>query len=431
MENKFSIKKLPNSEIEIKVTVAWEDWKNQIDLAVENLSKNVKMDGFRPGKAPRSYVEKAVGTKAILEEASEKAIQKTYAELLKKEKINAIGAPKAELLKLAEGNELEYKIKVAVLPEVQMKPWKEKIKKINENYKNKKIEISQEEIDKEMKRLAESRAKLAPVEREAKIGDNVMVDFQVFRDHVVVENGTSKNHPLILGKNVFIPGFEDNLVGMKAGEEKEFALKFPKEYHEKSLAGNLAQFKVKVNLVQERQLPEVNDEFAKSLGKFENLEALMKNFREGMLEEKKAKNQEDMRNEFLEELLKLVEVDLPEILVHEELHKMIHEFEGQVQSMGMTSEDYLQKMGKTVDDLEKEWEPQAEKRVKIFLILDEIAKQAEVQVANEKIEEEMNKTLNYYKQVKDGEKNIDMARLYNYVKETLTHQEVFNVLEKL
>jgi trigger factor len=138
-----------------------------------------------------------------------------------------------------------------------------------------------------------------------------------------------------------------------------------------------------------------------------------------------------MRNEFLEELLKLVEVELPEILVHEELHKMIHEFEGQVQSMGTTSENYLKKMGKTVDDLEKEWEPQAEKRVKIFLILDEVAKQAEVQVANEKIEEEMNKTLNYYKKVKDGEKNIDMARLYNYVKETLTHQEVFNVLEKL
>lgn len=431
MNNKFEIKKLPKSEIEIKVIVAWEDWKNQIDLAVKSLSQNVKMDGFRPGKAPRSFVEKAVGTKAILEEASEKAIQKTYAELLEKEKIKAIGAPKAEILKLAEGNALEYKIKVAVLPEARMKPWKEKIKKINEKHKNKKIEVSSEEIDKELKRLAESRAKSVTVAREARKGDTVMVDFQVFRDHVLIENGTSKNHPLILGKNVFIPGFEDKLVGMKEGEEKEFELKFPEQYHEKSLAGKPAQFKVKVNLVQERQLPEINDEFAKGLGKFENLEALKKNFQEGMLEEKKVKSQEDKRGEFLEELLELVEVDLPEVLVHEELHKMIHEFESQVQSMGMTIEDYLGKIKKTADDLEKEWEPQAEKRVKIFLILEEIAKETEVNVPNEKIEEEMNKTLQYYKKMKDAEKNIDMGRLYNYIKETLTHQEVFNVLEKL
>lgn len=428
---KKEITKLPNSELEIKVIVPWEEWKIFLDQAFENFSKELKIPGFRPGKAPKNLVEKQVGKGNIFQDAAEKAIQKTYADILDKDKIDAIGAPKAEILKLAEGNELEYKIVTAVIPEVKMKEWKSAIKKINEKFKGEKVEVSDEEIEKEINKIAESRAKLVTVNREAKNEDSVLVDFSVLREGVPIENGTSKNHPLILGKGVFIPGFEENIIGMKEKEEKKFTLKFPDEYHEKSLAGKEANFRVKLNLVQERQISEINDDFAKSLGKFENLEKLKGSIREGMIEEKEKEAKEKRRSEFLENLINLSETELPEVLVQSELSKMFQEFEMQLAQMGMDLDSFLEKMKKTKEDLEKEWRIQSEKRVKSALILEVIAKEQDIKVENEKVEEEMNKTLQYYKKEKDLEKNIDLGRLYDYTKGALTNEKVFDYLEKM
>ena len=218
---------------------------------------------------------------------------------------------------------------------------------------------------------------------------------------------------------------------MKENEEKKFTLKFPEEYHEKSLAGKDAEFEVKLNLVQERKVSEINDEFAKSLGKFENLEALKKSIREGMEKEKEAGNKEKKRSEFLEELVKLTETEIPEVLMQSELSKMFQEFEIQLSQMGMNLQDFLEKMKKTEEDLAKEWKVQAEKRVKSALILEEIAKEQEIKVENEKVEEEMNKTLQYYKKEKDMEKNIDLGRLYDYTKGVLMNEKTFEYLESL
>jgi trigger factor len=427
----MEIKKLPKSQLEIKSTISWDNWKKYIDQALEKLSKDLKIPGFRPGKAPRNMVEEKIGTKNILEEAGGIAIQKDYIQILEKEKLDVIGRPQAEFLKLAEGNDLEYKITTDIMPEIKLDGWQDGIKKINKQFAKDEIKITEEEIKKELEQLANSRVVLITVNREAKSGDSVILDFQVLRDNVPIENGTSKNHPLVLGKGVFIPGFEENIIGMKENEEKEFELTFPEDYHEKSLAGKPATFKVKVNLVQERQTPEVNDDFAKSLGKFESLETLKKNINEGMLEEKKQQAKEKRKANFIEELIKNSEIDLPESLVHEELHKMIHEFSAQVEGMGMKLDDYLDKMKKNMDDLEKDWEPQAQKRVKAAMLLDELAKIREIEISSEKIEEEMNKTLQYYKNVKNLDKNIDTGRLYNYTKGVLLNEEVFKYLENL
>jgi len=427
----MEINKLPKAQLEIKASIPWESWEVYVEKAVEKLGKEIKVPGFRPGKAPRNMIEEKIGKQAILEEAASMAIQKDYAGILEKEKLDTIGPPKAEILKIAEGNNLEYKITTATMPEVVMKKWQNEIKKINKKYAGEEIKINEEEIKKELENLANSRVKLVTVNREAKSGDSVIIDFQVSRDGVPIESGASKGHPLVLGKGVFIPGFEDNIVGMKGQEEKEFELNFPENYHEKNLAGKPAKFKVKVNVVQERQVPEVNDDFAKSLGKFENLEALKKSVQEGVQTEKERQKKEKKRTDLIEELIKTSEIDLPGILVHEELHKMINEFAMQVQGMGMDLETYLDKMKKSKDDLEKEWEPQAEKRVKAALVLEKVAKDMEINVPGEKVEEEMNKTFEQYKNVKDIEKNIDLKKLYNYVKGMLTNEEVFKYLENL
>ena len=425
------IKKLPDSQREIKICVPWDEWKKYIDAAVVDFSKEIKIQGFRSGKAPRDMVEKKVGTEALLEAAAQRAIQGTYPKIVLENKIDAIGAPKAEILKLAESNDLEYKVVCAVIPEVAMKPWKSAIEKINKEYNKKKIEVSNEEIGKELENIAKSRVQHVKVDREAKDGDNVLLDFEVKRDGVPIENGSSKNHPLILGRGVFIPGFEEQVIGMKASEIKDFELTFPKDYHDKGLAGNPAQFTVTVNEVQERKSPELSDEFAKSLGKFKDLADMRKSVTEGMEEEKKHELKEKRRAEIIDALIDATQTELPEILIHEELHKMINEFGMQLEGMGMTFDQYLMQIKKTIDDLEKEWEPQAIKRVKAALALEEVAKEKEIEIKSEEVEAEMNKTLAQYKKIKDVEKNIDLGKLYNYIKGMMQNEKVLEMLEKI
>lgn len=427
----MEIKKLPKSEIEIKASILWNDWQKYLDKAYEKLSKDINVPGFRPGKAPKNMVEEKIGKHNILEEAAGIAIEKDYPKIVADNKLDVIGQPKAEILKLAEGNDLEYKITTAVMPEVKIADYKKEISKINKEYKSKEIKVEDEEINHELEHLANSRVKLVTVSREARSGDSVVIDFQVLRDGVPIENGASKNHPLVLGKGVFIPGFEENIIGMKENEEKKFELALPKNYHEKNLAGKPAEFSVKINLVQERQVPEINDDFAKSLGNFENIAALRKNVIEGLEKEKRQNQKEKRRTEVVEKLVEKSEIDLPEILTHSELHKTIHEFKFQLESMGMKMDDYLKKLGKTIDDLEKEWEPRAEKRVKAAMILEQIGKDREIKIPAEKIEGEMNKTLQYYKNVKNLEKNIEMDKLYNHIKGMLENEKVFEFLESI
>jgi trigger factor len=426
------IKKLPKSRVEFEVAVPWAEWEKYLDMAASEVSQEIKIPGFRPGKAPRNIVAQKVGEGVLFNNAAEKAVQKSYVNFVAKEKLDVIGSPKVEIEKIEPEKDLVYKAVVAVMPSTKVKDeYKKEVKKISEEFAAKSLEVGEEEISHELEHLANSRVKLVTVNREVKKDDSVEIDFSVLVDNVPIENGTSKSHPLVIGKGVFIPGFEENLIGMKEGEEKEFELAFPQEYHKKDLAGKLAKFKVTMKLVQERQTPEINDDFAKSLGEFENLEALKKNMATGMKEEKEHKHKEERRTKMLDKIVEYVEVELPEVMIKEEVKKMMLEFDSQIQQMGMDLDQYLGQLKKDKKELEKDWEPQAEKRVKSALALKEIVKMEEISIGAKEVEEEMNKTLQYYKNVKDFEKNVDMERLYTYTKGVLENEEVFKMLEKI
>lgn len=426
------IKKLPKSRIEFKVSVPWEKWEKYLDQAAAEASMEIKVDGFRPGKAPRHLIEQKIGKGVLMNNAAEKAVQKSYADFVVEEKLEVIGAPEVEIEKIEEGKDLEYKAVVAVMPKVEIsEKYMPEIKKINKKYSEKKIEASEDEIKLELEKIANSRVKLITVNRAAQKNDSVEVDFEVLMEGVPIENGTSKKHPLVLGKGVFIPGFEEKLAGMKAGEKKEFDLEFPKDYFKKDLADKKATFKVSMNLVQERQTPEVNDDFAKSLGKFENLEALKKNIKEGVEHEEGHRQKDQKQREYIEKIIENSKVELPDILAEKELEKMLEEFEYQIQTMGMNLDQYLEKLGKKKEDLKKDWLPQAEKRVISALALKEIISKEEIKVEASEVEAEMNKTLQYYKNVKDLKKNIDMERLYAFAKGTLENEKVLEYLGKL
>lgn len=426
------IKKLPASQVEFEEVVPQKEWEVHLNAAAAEASKEIDISGFRPGKAPRHLVEQKVGKAALINAAAEKAIQKSYVDFVTHEKLEVIGAPKIELLEAEEGKDLKYKATVSVMPEAKVKDsYVKAVKKVNADFKDKKPEAKEEEVQLELEKLANSRVKLVTVNREARKNDSVEVDFEVLMGGVTIEGGKSTKHPLVIGRGVFIPGFEEQIIGMKAGDEKEFELKFPETYHKKDLAGKLATFKVKMLLVQERQTPELNDEFAVSLGKFKNLEELKKNVREGMKHENEHKLKDEKRTKQIEEIVKNTEADLPEILVHEEIHRMLNEFEQQLTPMGMNLDEYLAQLKKDRKELERDWEPQAKKRVLSALALAEVAKMEDIKVEQKEIEEEINKTLQYYKNVKDFEKNIDMEGLYKYSKGTLENEKVFEYLEKL
>jgi len=424
-------KQLPASRLQLTITLPWEDWQKEIEHASTEMAKNVKLPGFRKGKVPKAVVEQRFGREAVLAEAAEHAVSHSYPKVLNQENIEAIGHPAVKLEQFKEGEPLVYVVETDVMPTVTLGEWRKTIKKINQEADKQKLGVDDAEVEAELKRLTEMRAPLVTVARVAKDGDTALVDFEVKQDGVVIEGGKSDNHPLVLGSNTFIPGFEEEVLGMEAGETKTFSLVFPTEYHAKHLAGKPAEFTVTLRAVQEKQVPELTDEFVKTLGKFETLDELKKNIRIGIEEEQKAKALEDRRVQILDALVASTTLEYPEVLVHEEESRMLREFASQAEMMGMDFTEYLTRMGKTEDDVRKEWSPQAKKRIAAELVLQAVAKDEEIVVENEEIEEEINKTMQYYKNVEDAEKKIDLPRLYTAVREQLQNRKTLEFLEKL
>lgn len=422
---KTDIKKLPKSKMEITVEVSYEDLRPYVEQSLNEFAKATEIKGFRPGKAPKQIVEREVGAMKIYQEGAILAIKKLYPQIISDNKIEAIGEPKIEITKLAPENPLEFKAEITVLPEIKLGDYQ----KIRE--KKNKVEITDERVGEELKKLQASRAKLVTVRRPAQKGDRVEVDFTVRVEGVKIEGGESRNHPLTIGEGHFVPGFEDNLVGLKEGDAKKFNLAFPKDYYKKELADKSAEFDVKMIVVQEKVLDELNDEFAKNLGKFKDLADLKNSIKEGLTLEEQEKETERVRFKIIEQVVNASEIETPELLVHAEIHKMLDEYAANIENMGIKFETYLAKIGKTVDDLEKEWEGQAEKRVKINLALREIANREKIEAADKEMEEEINKVLATFHSVEEAEQKIDMERLKEYTRGMIMNRKVFELLEKI
>lgn len=431
-KNNIEIENLPKSQVKLSITVSRDDFENHFNQAAKELSEKMHIDGFRAGKVPVDIVEKNVGTEKLLYEGAEKAIKKHYVNAILDNKIEAIGQPRVEIKKIAKGSELEFQATVSVMPEVELDSYKEDVAKINKEFKDKKFEAKPEEIQRELDFLAKQRAKIITVNREAKKEDQLEVDFEVSMNGVPIEGGTAKKHQVVIGEGKFIPGFEDQLVGMKAGQEKEFELTFPKEYHQKNIAGKKAKFKVKVNLVQERQIPEINDEFAKGIGKFENLEGLRKNLKEGIEHEQKHKNEDQQKKKIIDALIEKTKADVPQVLIDSEADRMMGELEQEIAQIGLDKQSYFQQAGISEEKMKDQWKKDlAPKRVKSALALKKIANQQQINPDSKEIEEKMNMILQYYKNVKDLEKKVNLENLYEMVRGELVNEKALEYLMEI
>ena len=422
---KTEIKKLPRSQIEILFEISAEEFQKFIEKAIFELSKDLEIEGFRKGQAPKEVVVQRIGEDRILTLAVQLTVEENYFREILANKFETISQPKIEILsEVSFKKGLTFKAVFTVVPEITLPDYK----KIASGTKRKEILIEEKEIDDTLTFLQKSRAKFIFENRPAKKEDFVEIEFQSPQ----IETGSKKKDNFILGEGHFVPGFEENLEGMIPGQEKEFSLKFPENYFQKELSGNLVGFKVKMNLVQKVELPETNDQFAKNLGKFENLNGLKENIKEGIKIEKENSESQRIRGEILEKITKETKVEVPEILIEAERKKMLEDFKNLVsERFKISFEDYLTKVKKTEAELLKSFLTEAEKKIKHSLILRGISKREKIEVSEAEIKTAINEFLEKYPNIEKTEKELDLEKLKGYYEEAIRNEKTLQILESL
>lgn len=416
-------KKLPKSQVSFEVTVSPEAFVEAEKKAVKHIGEHVEIKGFRKGKAPEDMVRRHVGDAKVFEEASYEVIDDMYAKIVKEYDVHAVGQPNVEVKKAAPGNPFVFTITVAVYPTVTLPDYASIAKKFAKDLEV--PAIKDEEVKEAVEWIRKSRRKEVLVTRPAQKGDFVEVDFEARQAGVKIENGESRNHPIVLGESKFIPGFDTNLEGMQAGEEKQFTLKVPKDYGHEAWRGKALDFTVKMNAVYAIELPELNDEFVKSIGAFDTIAALEKSISDGLHHEKEEKQKEQFRNNAVEAIAKKADMEIADILIDQEVRKMMADIEHQVKEGGLELDAYLVHIKKTRAEVEKDLRVQAETRVRVSLVLAEIAKKENI-VADE---EEIDTRVQHLLRQQEAYSGVDIELLRNYVSGIIRNEKVFALLE--
>ncbi|MCL5410813.1 MAG: trigger factor [Patescibacteria group bacterium] len=365
---------LKKGKFKLTITVSSSEMVGYFNKSYEKIAPTIKLDGFRPGKAPRKLVESAAGTARILSEALDMAISENYYKAIVEKNLNPITQPKIVVNKYpsygdSEDNvkdEFEFEAEIEILPPVLLGDYKQLKVKARGVDKAKK-----EDIEKVLKHFQKQSATFSEIDRPAKKGDRVEINFEGFLKKVRVDQMCSKNHPLILGEGNLIPGFEEEIVGMKKGEKKEFKITFPKDYNSKDYAGKEAEFKIELVDLKEVKLPEFQDDFASKFG-HKNMEELKKAVEKNLNLELEEDYKRNIEAEVIEKVLTKLKVEIPETLVDREAERIFGEFSQQISSQGINIERYLENIKKTKEELLKDMRPQAEKNVKTGLLLGKI-----------------------------------------------------------
>ncbi len=425
---KISIKKLPHSKVTFEIAVSPKELEPFLKKAAEEYSQKNPLPGFRPGKASLQAVEKKIGEKALAEKAQELAVKKKYLQTIKDSKLQTIELPKITPQKKAKGAGLKFKVTVAVFPEIELCDIRKlKIKKPELE----KIKINPVEIDLAIDQLRKMKAKLITVKRSAQKGDRVEVNFKLLMGGVPLEGGTSLNHPIIIGDNKFIPGFEEKLIGMQANDNKKFKLNFPQDYYDEKLRGKEGEFEVKMKLVQKQELPKVDNDFAKDNGNFSSAAEFKKSVREKIKNEKKSRLLNAALNELFEAIIKKSTVDIPELLIAEEKKKMLAELEQNVAKMGLDMKTYLRQIKQTEEKILESWDEDAKKRIKISLALKKIVTDEKIKISEQEINQGVKKIMADLEQEAPAKaKELDPQDLKRYVEVLLINEKAVEWLKK-
>ena len=425
---KTNIEDKKNSKKELKVTIPLNEFEEYVDEAANNLSKEMDIKGFRPGNAPREVVENSVGKEKVWQEAARIAVEKTYPAIIKEKELFAISQPEVDFVQLAPGNDLIYKASFYTMPEFDLPDYKKIATEITEQEKED-VNVEEEEVEDTLERIQDSRAISKEVDREAKEEDQVKVTFtgEVDGEKRIEE----EDFEFELGSGQFsaLKGFEDEIIGMKAGEDKTFKVEIPEDSSNKELAGKEIDFELELTAVSEKEVPELTDEFAESLHpNVSSLEELKDQIRDGIKSEKETKKEEALKMNIVQTLIEETDFPIPDVLVERELNNMETKMERQLQQSGVTFEDYLDQIDKTKDDLRDEWKSKAEDNVAAAIILHKIAEKEEIEVSDEEIEEEVQKHLQHTGQSIEDQEEHNLHRLRSYIHDLKKNEKIFEFL---
>ena len=419
-------KDLEKSQIELTIELSSEEFAPYIEKGAQKVAEEVKIEGFRKGKVPMDILKQKIGEMTILEEAAHIAVHKTVDNAVEENTVGRqpVGQPEVNITKLAPGNPFEYKVIVALLPTVALGKYKDLNLKVEE------AKVDDKEVEKALHDLQEMRAQEVLVEREAQETDKVTVDVKMMLDKVPLEDGDHKELAVIIGKNYFVPGFDKKIIGMKQDEERTFELAYPDDHHQKNIAGKMVEFIVKAKGVYERQLPELNDEFA-SFFRLKDMAELKTNLQESLLHEKS--HSVDLRNE--SELIgKIVEDtkfgEIPEVIITSESKNMLMELEQSVTRQGGKFEDYLSHIKKTKEQLILDLLPNAIKRVKSALVVREIAVIEKIDASEKEIHEKIDELEVQYAGNQEVLKMLHESGYHTYLSNILTNEKVIAKLKE-
>jgi trigger factor len=386
---KIEVTKLPKSEVKIIIELSAEETQKYLEESAKQVSQMVKIPGFRPGHVPLEVLQKHVSNEAIEDHMLDTAVPQSYGEAVLKEKVQVVSRPKVNIL---EKNPLKFEATVAIYPDVEITGYEKVSIKKNE------VKVEEKDVEDLLKDIQKRRATFKEVDRAAQNGDKVEMDFEGYDEGgALLESTKSKNHPVMLGEGTLVPGFEESVVGMKKGEQKKFHVTFPKDYFHKPFQGKKVEFKVTLNKLEEAEIPELTPEFLKTIAGVETgMEEVKTNIRMNLQHEKEHAEKDRRENIFLEEIIKLTKVELPETLIDEELDGMIEEFKSELDSRGINIEKYLETTKKEIKDLKTERRKEAEKRLILRFGLQKIFDQEKLEVGTEEIKQEIEKLKTYY-----------------------------------
>ena len=388
----LQVEKLEHNMAKLTIEVSAEELEKALQGAYNKQKKNITIPGFRKGKVPRQMIEKMYGPEVFYDDAANQLIPEAYGKVYDEEDLEIVSQPKIDIVQIEKGKPFIFTAEVALKPEVTLGEYKGlKVEKISNR-------VTQKEIDAKLAEEQEKNARTVSVtDRPVQDKDEVVLDFEGFVDGVAFEGGKGENYPLTIGSGSFIPGFEDQLIGANLEEEKEVRVTFPEEYHAKDLAGKDAVFKCTVHEIKVKELPELDDEFASDVSEFETLDAFKADIKAKIKEQKIAEGKRKQEDKAVEEAVANAQMDIPDAMIDTEVRQMANDFAQRLQQQGLTMDQYFQFTGMTAEKMTEELKPQALKRIQTRLVLEAIVKAENIEISDEKIDEEIQKMAESYK----------------------------------
>jgi len=395
-----------------------------LDQAFKKVVKKVNVPGFRKGKVPRVIFEKRFGVEALYQDALDILLPEAYEQAVNETGIEPVDRPEIDIEQLEKGKSLIFKATVTVKPEVQLGEYK------GLEVPEKDFSVKPEDVDAELEKMRKQQGQLEVVEDGAvENGDRVIIDFEGFVDGEAFEGGKAEKYTLEVGSGTFIPGFEDQLIGLKAGEEKEVNVTFPEEYHAENLAGKPATFKVKLHEIKRLHLPELDDEFAQDVSEFDTLDELKADIEKSLKEKSEREKEEYTRNTLVELAAENAEVEIPEVMIETEMDHMLRQFEQRLMYQGLNLDLYSQFTGQSKEEIKGQFKEDAEKRVKANLVLEAIAKAENIEVTDEDVEQEIQEMAKQMeREVEDVRRLLENQGAVDSVKEQLRVKKTIDLL---